>query len=389
VAGSLTNVSVGAFLKGVTRGRPNANTQPRPLRAYTKGDDRHAPRPHVLSEELFDDVLVRERRRADRFDETFVLILLAIQGPRGRESWKPLVEALAQTAQDTDVIGWFRQDTVLGLVRPITDGDPTEEASSVAVKIRRFLGRRGTQDGLQACSMHWEVYSPSVAALPPAVVEAEQRRTPQQRLRDATKRALDVVGSTVLLLTLLPLIALVSALVKLTSKGPVFFPQERVGAGGRTFTMLKFRTMRADADQRIHQQYVEDFIRSSSAARTGEQIFKIVNDPRVTPVGHFLRRSSLDELPQFLNVLKGEMSLVGPRPPLPYEVAQYKSWHKRRVLEAKPGITGPWQVNGRSRTTFEEMVRLDLRYARRHSVWTDLKIIIRTPKAMISGKGAH
>jgi len=112
----------------------------------------------VLSEELFDDVLVRERRRADRFEETFVLILLAIQGPRGRDSWKPLVEALSRTAQDTDVIGWFRQDNVLGLLRPITGGDPTEEASSVAVKIRRFLGRRGTQDGLQACSMHWEVY---------------------------------------------------------------------------------------------------------------------------------------------------------------------------------------------------------------------------------------
>ena len=118
-------------------------------------------------------------------------------------------------------------------------------------------------------------------------------------------------------------------------------------------------------------------------------VFKIVNDPRVTPLGHFLRRSSLDEFPQFWNVLRGEMSLVGPRPPLPYEVARYKRWHRRRVLEAKPGITGLWQVTGRSRTTFDEMVRLDLRYARSYSLWTDLKILLATPRAVCSGKGAH
>ena len=351
--------------------------------------DKRPAVPQLLSEELFDDALVRERKRADRFEEPFVLFLLTIQGPRGRESWKLLIEALSQSAQDTDVIGWFRQDNVIGLVRPIVGGDATEEASSLAVKIRRALGRRGTSDGLQRCSLHWEVYSPSGVAMPSAVIEAERRRAPQQPFRNALKRALDVVGSTILLIALAPVFAILSAVVKLTSKGPVFFPQERVGADGRPFKMVKFRTMHANADPGIHQRYVEDFIRSSSAARNGEQVFKIVNDPRVTPVGHFLRRSSLDELPQFWNVLKGEMSLVGPRPPLPYEVAKYKSWHKRRLLEAKPGITGAWQVNGRSRTTFEEMVRLDLRYARSHSVWTDLKIIAATPKAMISGKGAH
>ena len=348
-----------------------------------------APRPELLSEELFDDALVRERKRADRFEEPFILFLLTIQGPRGRESWNLLIDALSQSAQDTDVIGWFRQNTVIGLVRPIIGGDATEEASSLAVKIRRVLARHGAPDGLQRCSLHWEVYSPSGISTPSAVIEAERRRAPQQTVRNAIKRGLDVVGSTILLITLAPVFALVSALVKLTSRGPVFFPQERVGADGRPFKMVKFRTMHANADTSIHQRYVEDFIRSSSAARTGEQVFKIVDDPRVTPVGHFLRRSSLDELPQFWNVLKGEMSLVGPRPPLPYEVAKYKSWHKRRLLEAKPGITGAWQVNGRSRTTFEEMVRLDLRYARTYTLWTDLKIIAATPKAMISGKGAH
>ena len=342
----------------------------------------------MLSEELFDDVLVRERRRADRFEEPFVLFLVTFQGPRSQDGWTSLADALSHAIHDTDVIGWFREGSILGLVRPIpSGGDATAEGSNLAVTIRRALARR--PDLLHGCSMHWEAYSPATATMPAAVMEAEQRRTPKQAVKNILKRVLDVAGSSILLLVLSPVMAVISALVKLTSKGPVFFPQERIGVGGQPFMMLKFRTMHANADQSIHQRYVEDYILRSSAARNTDQVFKIVNDPRVTPIGHFLRRSSLDELPQFWNVLRGEMSLVGPRPPLPYEVAKYKSWHKRRVLEAKPGITGPWQVTGRSRTTFEEMVRLDLRYARRHSVWTDVKIILATPKAMISGKGAH
>ena len=127
--------------------------------------------------------------------------------------------------------------------------------------------------------------------------------------------------------------------------------------------MLKFRTMHVGTDERIHKEYVESFIQQGQAATSGKDtVFKLVNDPRITSVGNFLRKSSLDELPQFWNVLRGEMSLVGPRPPIPYEVARYKSWHRRRVLEAKPGMTGLWQVTGRSRTTFDDMVRLDLRY---------------------------
>jgi lipopolysaccharide/colanic/teichoic acid biosynthesis glycosyltransferase len=136
---------------------------------------------------------------------------------------------------------------------------------------------------------------------------------------------------------------------------------------------------------------VSSFIKSGSRRSSGADengLFKIVNDPRVTPIGRFLRRASLDELPQFWNVLIGDMSLVGPRPPLAYEVEQYQSWHRRRVMEAKPGVTGLWQVTGRSRTTFDEMVRLDLRYAKSNSVWTDIKILLATPRAVISGKGA-
>jgi lipopolysaccharide/colanic/teichoic acid biosynthesis glycosyltransferase len=148
--------------------------------------------------------------------------------------------------------------------------------------------------------------------------------------------------------------------------------------------------MRVNAAETLHHEYVTQFIKSSGQVQgTGtNQLFKIANDPRVTSVGRILRKTSLDELPQLFNVLRGDMSLVGPRPPLQYEVDQYKPWHCRRVLEAKPGITGLWQVTGRSRTTFDEMVRLDLRYARTSSLWTDLKILLATPRAVISGKGA-
>ena len=209
-------------------------------------------------------------------------------------------------------------------------------------------------------------------------------------VRDVFKRGLDMIGSLALLALLLPAYLAIAALVKLTSAGPVFFRQQRVGEMGRPFRMLKFRTMHVNADQAIHQQYVTQFINSGAPVRESgtNGVFKIVNDPRVTPIGRVLRKTSLDELPQFWNVLRGDMSLVGPRPPLPYEVEQYKPWHYRRVLEAKPGITGLWQVTGRSRTSFDDMVRLDLRYARTCSIWTDMKILLATPRAVISGKGA-
>jgi lipopolysaccharide/colanic/teichoic acid biosynthesis glycosyltransferase len=154
--------------------------------------------------------------------------------------------------------------------------------------------------------------------------------------------------------------------------------------------MLKFRTMHVNNDNALHKEFVSSFIKASrnGQAVAGDGVFKITSDPRVTRIGRMLRKSSIDELPQFWNVVRGDMSLVGPRPPLPYEVEQYERWHCRRVIEAKPGITGLWQVFGRSRTTFDEMVRLDLRYVKTCSLLMDLKILLATPKAVIVGKGA-
>jgi lipopolysaccharide/colanic/teichoic acid biosynthesis glycosyltransferase len=182
----------------------------------------------------------------------------------------------------------------------------------------------------------------------------------------------------------------IAALVKLSSRGPVIFRQARIGQMTRPFTMFKFRTMYTGADPQLHREFVQSFIKANGTdPQPGKEgFFKLTNDPRITSVGRILRSTSLDELPQLWNVLRGDMSLVGPRPPLPYELNDYELWHRRRVLEARPGLTGLWQVTGRSRTTFDEMVRLDLQYARRRSLWTDIKILFGTPRAVISGKGA-
>ena len=195
---------------------------------------------------------------------------------------------------------------------------------------------------------------------------------------------IDIVGSVFALIVFAPLFIAIALAIKLTSRGPVFFKQERNGEHGKPFTFIKFRSMHANNDAGVHRQWFYQFVsghaKQYGTDSTSSAIFKMTVDPRVTTVGRILRRTSLDELPQFLNVLMGDMSLVGPRPPIPYEVDAYQAWHRGRLLEAKPGITGLWQVNGRSRVTFDEMVRLDLQYARTWSLWLDIKILLRTPE---------
>jgi len=202
----------------------------------------------------------------------------------------------------------------------------------------------------------------------------------------AVKRAIDLAGSVVGVIVLSPLLLVIAAAIKVSSSGPVLFRQERLGQDGVPFTVFKFRSMYARSDATPHMQFIKQYIAGASADGA---VYKLTQDSRVTPVGHFLRKTSLDELPQLFNVLSGEMSLVGPRPPIPYELEGYDVWHRRRVLEAKPGITGLWQVTGRSRLRFDDMVRLDLRYATRWSLWLDLKILIRTVRVVLSGTGAY
>jgi lipopolysaccharide/colanic/teichoic acid biosynthesis glycosyltransferase len=206
------------------------------------------------------------------------------------------------------------------------------------------------------------------------------------------KRAMDIVGSAAMLIACAPVLLTIAILIKATSRGPILFKQQRVGQHGQRFTFLKFRSMYMNNDHSEHKAFVTQMIASKGAPEQpkakGPVVYKLTNDKRITKIGRVLRRTSLDELPQFFNVLLGDMSLVGPRPPIPYEVAAYQTWHRRRVLEVKPGITGLWQVTGRSRVKFDDMVRLDLRYATSWTPWLDLKILILTPLAVIKGAGA-
>jgi lipopolysaccharide/colanic/teichoic acid biosynthesis glycosyltransferase len=179
--------------------------------------------------------------------------------------------------------------------------------------------------------------------------------------------------------------------VKTSSPGPAIFSQTRLGKQGVPFTFYKFRSMHVNRDDKIHRDYVRDFIdgqhQESNQGDANQPLYKIKADPRITKVGKFIRRTSIDELPQFFNVLKGDMSLVGPRPPLAYEAEKYQSWHLCRILEMKPGITGLWQVDGRSKTQWDDSVRLDIRYIRCWSPLLDIKILFRTVGVVLKSKG--
>ncbi len=350
-------------------------------------------RPHVIAEPFFKSVLVREFRRAERTNLPTAVVLVSCGAKSSTSSeWRAVIAAVSAAKRETDVVGWFTPGITIGIVLPEVHGDSADVAREFEVRVRRELARQ--KDALLAervvIRFHGTPAVSSVNGLPRSAEPLPLPIRPRQATAyEATKRVLDIAGSAALLLVLAPVLLVIAALVKLTSRGPVFFRQVRVGQMGRPFTMLKFRTMRVDADPALHKQFVTEFIKSGAGnAQSGSAPFKIAHDPRVTSIGRILRKTSLDELPQFWNVLKGEMSLVGPRPPIPYEVEQYKLWHNRRLFEAKPGVTGLWQVAGRSRTTFDEMVRLDLRYVKSCSLWTDLKILLATPAAVITGKGA-
>jgi exopolysaccharide biosynthesis polyprenyl glycosylphosphotransferase len=214
-------------------------------------------------------------------------------------------------------------------------------------------------------------------------------REPLSSSARIVKRTFDLIVAALAIALLFPLWVLIALLIKLDSRGPVFYTQERVGMDGRLFLLYKFRTMKAGADSEVHREYQRAFIAGRAEANLGNEhkpTYKLLSDPRITRVGRLLRRTSLDEVPQLLNVLTGDMSLVGPRPPIPYEVEAYELWHRKR-LDMKPGVTGLWQVSGRNQLPFEEMVRLDLFYIENWSLLLDLKIILRTGFVMLGGEG--
>ena len=361
---------------------------------------RHA----ILSEEAFQRVISLERRRTERSGRPFLLMLLDIGGEQPSEThWRALEQilaSLASAARATDVIGWYKSDCVAGVM--LTEIGLTDRKSIPNVLIARLsdtLRRNLSADEFNQVNISFHVFPedwnheepkrPSNPALYPDLSQRANRR----KLAAALKRMMDVAGSTAGLLLAAPLFLAVAVAIKATSPGPVFFRQRRIGQYGTSFVFLKFRSMYENNDSSTHKEYVRQLIAGTAEKHAsdgdGDGVYKLTRDSRITRVGAFLRRTSLDELPQLINVLRGEMSLVGPRPPVPYEVEAYDIWHRRRLLEAKPGITGLWQVSGRSRVKFDDMVRLDLQYARTWSPWVDVKILLRTPAAVFFGEGAH
>ena len=206
------------------------------------------------------------------------------------------------------------------------------------------------------------------------------------------KRAFDLLATSLMLVVASPVMLVIALLIKQTSPGPVLFAQERLGKDGKPFRFYKFRSMEHNSDDAIHRQFVAMFIGGEDDGFTdtnpGDHVFKMKRDPRVTGIGAMLRRTSLDELPQLFNILMGEMSLVGPRPPIAYEIENYQPWHMER-LKAVPGLTGLWQVSGRSTVSFEEMVPLDIRYINNWSPWQDFRILLNTIPVVFQRTGGY
>jgi len=346
----------------------------------------------ILPKHDFLDRLREEKRRADRSKAPLSIAIFRLQkeGTSGKNPIEELLNRLHKNTRETDIKGWIDQNEI-GLILPDTDG---QGVNRFIEKIENGNGHiyysviTGTYPNLLFKRiLKEEQYQPEL--YPINIDESVKKRA---RLQRGLKRGMDVIGSIVGILLFSPIMALTALAVKLNSRGPAVFKQPRLGMKGVRFPFYKFRSMYWNVDDQIHREYVDHLIKGNlekiNQGNGKEPLYKMKSDTRITKIGKIIRKLSIDELPQFFNVLKGEMSLVGPRPPIPYEVEKYEPWHLRRILEVKPGITGLWQVSGRSTTSFDDMVRLDLRYAENWSFWLDLKILLRTVKAVFCSKGA-
>jgi exopolysaccharide biosynthesis polyprenyl glycosylphosphotransferase len=386
----MTTNTVSIHSRNVSSAAPKA----RPAAAFA-----NATRPQVvevppqgpmLSKHNFLRQLRLEKRRTERSKAPLSLVLFNIdlETPDGANQMRALSESLRSCKRETDVLGYVADDC-LGFLLP----DTNEQG---AQSFTRNVRTRNDNVG----------YSTVVATYPDQVFESltegshghvdnaplflDHEHT-QGKIGAWFKRALDIVGSAALLLALSPIMIVTAIAVRVTSPGAAIFKQQRLGRFGKSFQIYKFRSMSAKNDDKSHREYVAKLIQGNLAEiNNGDAenpVYKMTRDPRITKVGHFIRKTSIDELPQLFNVFLGDMSLVGPRPPLRYEAEKYQVWHLRRILEVRPGITGLWQVIGRSTTSFDEMVRLDLRYIREWSFWMDLRILLETVRVVVMRSG--
>jgi len=383
-------------------GRPHSQEHripPSPFRTRPPGAD--IPSPEILRR-----ILERERARTDRTGMVFSLVVIDpdADGPAGSRDLESLWDILRRRIRATDVVGMFGERS-LGIVLPAT---PAEGAWKFAGDVRSRLSNGGRE---LPCTVYsyptsWFPSVRSAGDPPPGISSGGGPASPcgpddpagtggkygavhrMERIfaspLPAWKRALDVVVASLGLMLLSPLLLLIAAMIRIVSPGPVFFRQERVGHKGKPFTMWKIRTMHLGNEDAQHRRYLGELIRG------GQPMVKLDagRDPRIIPFGRILRQGGLDEVPQLLNVIKGDMTLVGPRPCLPYEAEEYLPWHTRR-FDTVPGLTGLWQVSGKNRTTFQEMVRLDIAYSRMVSPWTDFKIMARTLPVLFTQVADH
>jgi len=378
----------------------------------------------IHSVEQFHDILERERARADRNGHQFSVVAFNIDNPEADSTnAKQLASVLIKRKRFTDEIGWFDNHRIAALLPETTASGskslaedvcqilttptsppkytiytyPSKELNggdghSKQLHLKDIFPERGIKSHSVSRSSKQDMSScpPSQAeqGTPCIAHQSKVSAEPMERLfhhpMPFWKRAMDVVGAAVALIVFSPLMLLVALIIKVVSPGPVFFKQDRIGYRGKPFTMWKFRTMKVGADVSTHQKYVAKLIRSSeqSCKNSAKPMTKLNNESQIILFGRILRRTYVDELPQLINVLRGEMSLIGPRPPIAYEVEEYMRWHYGRI-NAVPGMTGLWQVSGKNRLTFDEMTRLDIQYWRKKSLWLDIKIIMMTPIVII------
>jgi len=354
-------------------------------------DDVLASKGSVLPKGNFIHRLRTEKLLADRSKAplSMALFFLRENNGNGPKAVQEFLRYLNRITRETDIKGWLDQN-VIGVLLPHTDKTGVNTYVEKVIQGNGYFNYSAIT-GTYPEHIFQQLLCEGENELDFFPLDLDENLKPFQ-FQGSMKRAIDVVGSMCGMILLSPLMLIIALAVKASSPGPVIFTQIRFGLKGVRFPFYKFRSMYWNTDDQIHREYVTNLIKGRlEEIDQGDgktPFFKMKEDSRVTRAGRILRKLSLDELPQLFNVWKGEMSLVGPRPPIPYEIEKYEPWHLRRILEVKPGITGLWQVSGRSTTTFDEMVRLDLRYVKNWSLWLDLKILVKTLREVLHPRGA-
>lgn len=340
----------------------------------------------IHSAERFQNAIIRERYLSDRNNHGFSLVRFSVKSQNDIEcfSSERLIEILSNRKRDVDIIGRQGNNNEMSVLLPDTDNNGARNFT------RRIIKEFQNDDSCIDYKIstyprdNWNELHSKAPISKDSYTTITDDAYATVLNKDGIplwKRTLDIFGSITGLIILLPLFAFVVLIIKIVSPGPALFKQKRVGRFGKIFNFYKFRTMSLHNDDSVHESYLKELIHTDD--NNDKPMLKIENDTRIIPFGNFLRKSCIDELPQLLNVLFGEMSLVGPRPCIPYEAEEYLRWHARR-FDVIPGMTGLWQVSGKNRTTFKEMIRFDIKYASNSSLWLDLFIIMKTPFAIFS-----